>query len=284
MKSQSDMHLADSGERLTASSFDATAVEHLHRYALAEALTSGKDVLDIACGEGYGSNLLAKTASSVTGIDISKEAIEHARSKYRIPNLRFIEGSADCIPVGTASVDLVVSFETLEHHDKHDEMMLEIKRVLKQNGCLLISTPDRFHYSDIPNYKNEYHVKELYLNEFRDLITRYFKNLRLLFQKIIYGSVILPDGDCGQFRFFKGNFTSIRAFPELYTPTYNLCVASDGALPDIGLSVFDGMLALERLKETMERESKDRIKTFLQSRSYRLGRILTWPARKFLRR
>jgi 2-polyprenyl-3-methyl-5-hydroxy-6-metoxy-1,4-benzoquinol methylase len=63
----------------------------------------------------------------------------------------------------------VVSFETLEHHDKHDEMFLEIKRILRPGGLLLMSTPEKLFYTDLPNVQNEFHVKELYLEEFRDL-------------------------------------------------------------------------------------------------------------------
>ncbi|MFM7291618.1 MAG: class I SAM-dependent methyltransferase, partial [Planctomycetia bacterium] len=80
------------------------AIEHLHRYALAAAFTTGKDVLDIASGEGYGSRLLASVASHVTGVDLSAAAVDHARTRYPSANLRFLQGDCCDIPLAAASV------------------------------------------------------------------------------------------------------------------------------------------------------------------------------------
>src|SRR5688572_26531054 len=103
------------GERFVPSEQGEIWLEHFHRYALVLELAKGKDVLDIACGEGYGAMLLARTAKSTLGVDISAEAINHASGKYQAPGLHFTVGSATDIPLADASVDLVVSFETLEH-------------------------------------------------------------------------------------------------------------------------------------------------------------------------
>ena len=148
------------GERYLPEITGDIELEHLHRYAIARDLAYGKDVLDIACGEGYGSELLATVARKVTGVDISEETIAHAARKYVRPNIAFAVGSCACIPLADASVDLVVSFETIEHHDRHLEMMQEIRRVLRPAGVLIISSPDKHEYSDVPDYKNEYHVKD----------------------------------------------------------------------------------------------------------------------------
>src|SRR5260370_28090284 len=79
---------------------------HLHRYAISLDLIIGKAVLDIASGEGYGAALLAKIATSVVGVDISAEAIEHARRHYAAHhNLEFRQGSCDAIPLADESVD-----------------------------------------------------------------------------------------------------------------------------------------------------------------------------------
>ena len=103
--------------------------EHLHRYAIARELCSGLAVLDIACGEGYGANLLAERARSVVGVDIAPDAIVHATGKYSSPKLQFRVGTCAEIPCADESFDLVVSFETIEHHDQHEEMMIGIRRV-----------------------------------------------------------------------------------------------------------------------------------------------------------
>ncbi len=166
--------LSWTGERYIPEVQGEIELEHTHRYLLAKKISENKRVLDIASGEGYGSALLAEVATSVIGVDISAEAIDHASKKYTSKNLRFILGSCTNIPLDDNSIDVVVSFETIEHHDKHHEMMREIKRVLTPNGILFISSPDKLEYSDKFNYKNPFHIKELYRNEFEDLLKKYF--------------------------------------------------------------------------------------------------------------
>src|SRR5690349_4921310 len=114
------------GERLETNIHSQVTAEHLHRYALAMEYVQDKTVLDIACGEGYGSNLLAQKAKSVVGVDIDKFIVSEAKNKYRKSNLSFLEGSA---PLDDQSIDVVVSFETLEHTSNHEQFLSEIKRV-----------------------------------------------------------------------------------------------------------------------------------------------------------
>ena len=133
--------------------------EHYHRYFLARELVEGKRVLDIASGEGYGSAILAQLAKHVTGVDISQEAVDAARDKYQKNNLDYVCGSVTAIPLPDHSVDMVVSFETIEHLTEQTEMLAEIRRVLIPEGILVISSPDKLTYSDIPVYHNEVHVK-----------------------------------------------------------------------------------------------------------------------------
>ena len=84
------------GERLVPSVTDQTAIEHLHRYSVALNLAAGKRVLDIASGEGYGSDMLARVAQHVIGVDICPDSVNHAAAKYRRSNLEFRLG--DCVP------------------------------------------------------------------------------------------------------------------------------------------------------------------------------------------
>ena len=280
-------------ERLGTQAFTISAVEHLHRYALATEICRGKDVLDIASGEGYGSNLLAQTARRVTGVDLSNEVIEQAKAKYVRPNVAYLQGSVDAIPMDSASVDVAVSFETLEHHDKHEEMLSEIKRVLRPGGVLVISTPDKLFYSDIPRYVNEFHVKELYLDDFKNLIERFFRRYRLLSQGLAYGTLITPEGDWGSLSYYRGNFETCEPLRRVTRNEYNIAIASDDDLPEVGVSFFDGMRALQDYKQEMEREverifnlerrlrsQEQVIRELRNSMSYRLGRSATWPFRK----
>jgi 2-polyprenyl-3-methyl-5-hydroxy-6-metoxy-1,4-benzoquinol methylase len=281
-------------ERLVTDTFTLTSVEHLHRYAMATTICGGKDVLDIACGEGYGSNLLTKNAKSVIGVDISNEAIESAKSKYPRPNLKFLCGTADAIPLEASSIDVVVSFETLEHHDKHEEMLSEITRVLRANGVLIISTPDKLFYSDIPNYKNAFHVKELYLEEFRSLIDRYFKAHQILFQGLAYGTLVAPAEGWGTFSFYGGNYQNSQPTQRLPHYEYLIAIASDGTLPEFGVSFFDGIQVLRDNKRQdweslprLERQLhslENTVRDLRNSMSFRLGCLLTAPVRKLFGR
>ncbi|PTS81428.1 class I SAM-dependent methyltransferase, partial [Stenotrophomonas sp. HMWF023] len=168
------------GERFVPTEHGVIRQEHLHRYAWCLPLVEGKDVLDVASGEGYGSAMLAGRARSVRGVDISNDAVAHAGERYAdIANLKYLQGSAAAIPLPDDSVDVVVSFETIEHLYEQEEMMSEIRRVLRPDGVMIMSSPNKEVYSDRAGYHNEYHVKELYLEEFRTLVGRYFPAMHL---------------------------------------------------------------------------------------------------------
>ncbi|WP_153070309.1 class I SAM-dependent methyltransferase, partial [Escherichia coli] len=126
MTSQTDVQTNDlefTGERFMPEVAGQIAFEHLHRYHFASRFCQGKRVLDVACGEGYGSRILSNAASSVVGVDISAEAVAHAQGKYARGSLEFVEASAASLPLPDDSFDVVVSFETIEHHDQHEEML-----------------------------------------------------------------------------------------------------------------------------------------------------------------
>jgi 2-polyprenyl-3-methyl-5-hydroxy-6-metoxy-1,4-benzoquinol methylase len=130
------------GERWTSAARGQIEVEHLHRYLVARDLCRGKDVLDIACGEGYGAAMLAQVAQRVVGIDVDRAAVAHAAAEYAGANLHYIAGDARRIPLATGSLDVVVSFETLEHFAEQEEFLAQLARILRPDGVLIISTPD----------------------------------------------------------------------------------------------------------------------------------------------
>lgn len=179
------------GERFTPECVREMWYEHYHRYAFARALATGKRVADVACGEGYGSALLAQTAASVVGLDISDQAIAHARARYAgHDNLRFELGDASTLCWPDGSLDLVTSFETLEHLHEQDALVAGFARVLDERGVLLISSPDKRTYSDLRGYANEFHVRELYREELLGLLGRHFGAVRLYGQKLLFQSVL----------------------------------------------------------------------------------------------
>ncbi|MDD5308934.1 MAG: methyltransferase domain-containing protein [Deltaproteobacteria bacterium] len=187
------MSLDFTGERyVPEQGWASIAYEHLSRYLFARRLAAGRRVLDLGSGEGYGSFTIAERADSVLGIDVDKAAIWHARGKYgkQRANLAYRQGSATALPCEDGRFDLVVCFEMLEHTAEQAQMLNEIRRVLAPGGLLLISTPNRLAYSDLPGYKNEFHVRELYLDEFRDLLATRFAHVQVLGQRNVSANVI----------------------------------------------------------------------------------------------
>jgi SAM-dependent methyltransferase len=179
------------GERFTPECVREIWYEHFHRYALAARWCANLRSLDAACGEGYGASILAKTASTVEAVDISTDAIEHARKRYGlIENLKYQVADCTSLPFPDNEFDRVVSFETLEHLAEQDQLLTEFRRVLKPEGVLILSSPDKAVYSDQQNTSNEFHTKELYRDELEALISRYFGAWCLLGQKLMFHSAI----------------------------------------------------------------------------------------------
>ena len=180
------------GERFTPECVREIWYEHMHRYALAAGLAERKRVLDAACGEGYGSAMLADRAAEVIGLDIDASTIAHARERYADRgNLHFEQADvAELSQFEAASFDLVTSFETLEHLQPQERMLDGFKRLLRADGLLLVSTPDKAVYSDQAGFNNEFHVRELYRHEFEAMLKARFRHVRLLGQKLMFASVM----------------------------------------------------------------------------------------------
>ncbi len=222
------------GERFLPWIKEATlAYEHLHRYAYAATFAPGKRVLDLACGEGYGSKMLAETAASVVGVDVDAGVMAHAAAKYGSSNPRFVTGSITAVPIPeNHSFDLIVCFEAIEHIEDHERLLQEVKRLLKPGGTFIVSTPNKVIYHDESPEENPFHLKELYFEEFDRLLSSHFKNVRFLGQRIHPTSTIWPIEAAGavaapefvvercddDFRFIP---------PDQRVPLYFIAVASD---------------------------------------------------------
>jgi SAM-dependent methyltransferase len=179
------------GERFTPECVREMWYEHWHRYVFARRLVVGKRVLDAACGEGYGSALLAETARQVTGLDIDAAAVAHATERYVArSNLRFAQHDATKLEFPPDSFDVIVSFETLEHVTAQEELVAGFARALSPDGVLIISSPDKKTYSDDRGYRNEFHVRELYRDELTNLLRPHFPHVRLYGQKLVFQSAI----------------------------------------------------------------------------------------------
>lgn len=150
---------------------------HEVRYRFAAPRCRGRKVLDIACGAGYGSVILAAEAESVIGGDIEEQAVEFARRNYSSPNLRFERMDALAIPIPDASVDAVVSFETIEHVPDAGAFLGEVARILQPGGVFIVSTPVVPVTNHAP--RNPHHVVEFSLADFGALLRARFESVEL---------------------------------------------------------------------------------------------------------
>ena len=243
--------LTFTGERFTPENRGAIWYEHWHRYCLALPLARNRRVLDAACGEGYGSGLLARVATSVIGVDVGAAAIEHARGRYAIPNIEFLRASVTALPLADAAVDLIVSFETIEHLAEQREMLAEFRRVLAPDGVLLISSPNRPVYNEGGAVENEFHVKELDRDELKALLDEEFSVQAWHAQRVAAHSVVWREGaEAGDVRYdvLAGDAPWLAAAPA--PPMYFMvvCAGAGVTLPALpALSLFDdGALSLWR--------------------------------------
>lgn len=278
----------NTGERFIPGLGGLIEMEHLNRYyfVINQLNLKNNTVLDIASGEGYGSKILSLHAKNVIGVDISSEAVEHANCKYKSNNLSFIQGSATEIPLEDMSVDVVVSFETIEHHDKHVEMINEIKRVLKKDGILIISSPDKYHYSEVRNYKNTFHVKELYYEEFRTLMTENFIHVSFYLQRTFSGSIIAQDGtnnsyntplivdETGEKQYMKPKYNIAIASNQLDTPYLHQIIMYQES--DVAITRLD----IVNAEKNAEWETSKKLH---KTKTWRVGKVVLAPFR-YLRR
>jgi ubiquinone/menaquinone biosynthesis C-methylase UbiE len=174
-------------ERLNLDEYN-TNIGHVTRYKFVAQFVSDKIVLDVACGCGYGSNLLIESNSSeVFGIDIDPQVIKEAQQSKdnhsRTPE--YLVGNAERIPFPDLTVDVVVCFETLEHVNDDKRTIDEIHRVLKQGGILILTTPNAKitqPKNGVPN--NPFHVREYTPEELTGLLSSQFNEILLLGQRV----------------------------------------------------------------------------------------------------
>jgi SAM-dependent methyltransferase len=176
-------------ERLALDRFSSPWLrnQHVVRYRWAAGFARGLEVLDAACGTGYGSRLLSEGgAAHVTSVDVSPEAPAEAERAGDLRFLRFVRADVTRLPFRMGAFDLYVSFETLEHVVDDEALVREARRVLAASGTFLCSTPNRDLLSpgltlrDRP--RNPYHVREYSIADFEALLRRFFSEVTLFGQ------------------------------------------------------------------------------------------------------
>lgn len=205
--------------------------EHQLRYRWASTIAAGREVLDAGCGVGWGAALLAEAGAKRTvGIDISKEALENARGRTR-GSVELVQGDLCKLPFDDASFDLITCFEAIEHIADPDVALEELRRVLRPDGVLLISTPRR----RVSLRDNVHHLHEFTPGEFERALRDRFDQVRIHRQQTCLSSTILDDE---AFAIGDGNVnlgTDVRKLSEGRPggEEYTVGVAGHGPLPKL---------------------------------------------------
>jgi len=147
---------------------------HVAAYRFAAGVVGGT-VVDAGCGEGYGSEILRPSSRKVVSLDLDAPTLIHARSRYPSPS--FVRGDLVKLPLADASTDGIVALQVIEHLAHPEGFVREARRVLRPEGVLVVSTPNR---ATFPAGINPFHVHEYDGPELRDLLSGAFSEVRLL--------------------------------------------------------------------------------------------------------
>lgn len=152
--------------------------EHVTRYLAAKPIVKDRVVLDIASGSGYGTKILAESAKFVYGVDVNEVAINYSKKNYASKNIEYLVGDGESIPLEDNSVDVVVTFETIEHIKDYKKFLDELSRVLKPDGLTIVSTPNDLEFAE----GNHFHLHEFQYDELVSLLKKDFKYVDTYFQ------------------------------------------------------------------------------------------------------
>lgn len=257
------------GERLIPELNKGTAFyyEHLARYLFASQIVNEKVVLDAGCGVGYGSFVLATygKAKKIYAIDLSQDTIEYARSKYFNKNIIYQKDNVEDLKTITSKlIDIVVSFEVIEHLNNQEKFLKQVKRVLKKDGFFIVSTPNKYTYPK----GNPFHTKELYPKEFLELLKKYFKNVSLYHQNFELVQTVKPE-NLKENSILKEKFSisKMQTFNNKINPKnsqYIIALCSDEYLPKTqllaitskkvdGFDLTFGMISLSKQFQNIHR-------------------------------
>jgi 2-polyprenyl-3-methyl-5-hydroxy-6-metoxy-1,4-benzoquinol methylase len=152
---------------------------HLAVYEWVADRCAGLDVVDMACGEGYGADVLARRAARVTGVEANPEAYEHARLKYSRPGVRFVR---DLVQTYAEPCDAVVFLQTIEHVERPEQVMSHFRSMLRPGGTAYVSTPNLLTLAPpgAPKSGNPWHLREYRAEEFAALCAASFEHVELL--------------------------------------------------------------------------------------------------------
>jgi SAM-dependent methyltransferase len=221
--------------------------EHLARYRFASRLAEGKHVLDAACGEGYGTAMLAAAgAVEAIGVDLDADTVAHAKQRYA---LDFRVGDVCALPFEDASFDLVVSFETIEHVADAGRALAEMRRALKPDGVLVISTPNSNEYL----IESGFHQRDFRPGELGELLAQHFDEVTFLYQQNWLLSAVMGEKSFGSadgataLDVDLAKVEGLEPGKELYT----IAVCGNAAAPLPDVAVATGVFEAHRLAQQL---------------------------------
>ncbi len=198
--------------------------EHRARYHFGAQVAAGKEVLDASCGTGYGLKIISEAGpKAVTGVDISAAAIAAAKSRFGDHAAALIEADLQELPFEDDSFDVAISFETIEHVEEPRRALAELRRVLRPEGVLVVSSPNPEAYIG----HNEHHVHEFRPAELREAVGEHFENVLGFRQDAWLGSAVRTAGGDGD------EPEVLRTSSEESEPPYSIVIASDAKLPEM---------------------------------------------------
>jgi 2-polyprenyl-3-methyl-5-hydroxy-6-metoxy-1,4-benzoquinol methylase len=181
MDTLTSSELSDTGERMLPpedKEISFVFARHHFAYEYARRFVSGKSVVDVGCGTGYGCSLLGKEAARVVGIDRDASAIAYCMQRYSNRNTAFISADADKLPTNE-TFDVSISFQVIEHLQNPRHFLDELKKITKPGGTVLISTPNSKIAAGRKS-DNPFHVSEMSFDEFSKVISSCFANHQIL--------------------------------------------------------------------------------------------------------
>lgn len=178
--------ITKTGERILPEKLESAEeylifLRHLFAYEFAKhRITKTNFVLEVGCGEGYGSSLISRYASKIIGLDVDDSVITYASKKYGSENCFFEVYDGLKIPYEKDTFDVIVSFQVIEHIKDDINYLSEIYRVLKKNGIFILSTPNKTHRLK-PNQKpwNRFHIREYNPQEIENLLKNKFFDVKV---------------------------------------------------------------------------------------------------------
>ncbi len=174
--------ISNTGERILLEKETPLMIaRHLRAYQYALDYCSGKFVLDIGSGDGYGSHYLSGVAKSVTGLDYSAEVVQYARSKYPKANLNYRQLDVKNLHTISDKFEVICCFQVIEHLADTESFLKNIRVLLTANGIFIVSTcniKDSSPGQSTP--ANKFHVKEYTFQEFKDLLEKYYGSVRIV--------------------------------------------------------------------------------------------------------